>query len=218
MSPTLPVETWEQVIDSCNIPHQEFVDKSPTRRLSTYATLRACSLTCKAWHPRSRKNLFRFVQLSTETQVDLLIRTLVEQPFLAGFVVGMEHYEPPEARTNYVPLSRAPLPQILRNCRSLKVHLLNSHHITYILSLSFFVHITELEILIDGHSISTLLHLIWSFPDIHHLVLDWALGRGYRLPVSEVYGRKLGEMPPPSCCDKLTYLSVCDVLLQYYSL
>ena len=83
---TLPVENWEQIIDSCNVPRDEFVHRPPTRRPTTYAILRACALTCKAWCPRSRRNLFRYVELNSEAQVNLLIRTLAEEPFLAGII------------------------------------------------------------------------------------------------------------------------------------
>ncbi|TBU31006.1 hypothetical protein BD311DRAFT_163329 [Dichomitus squalens] len=204
----LPVERCEQIVDLCNFPHREFVNKPATRRPSTYATLRACALTCKAWYPRSRLNLLRIVELSTERQVDLLIRTLTAQPFLADLVIELEHYRPPGSLNNYVPLSRSPLPQILQNCRSLVFPLLKSHHITYTRSLPFFAHITRLEIAIDGHTISTLLHLIWSFPDIQHLLLKWSYSREYSTAVSEIYRRKLGEMRPPSCCKYLEYLNL----------
>ncbi|TBU59968.1 hypothetical protein BD310DRAFT_354772 [Dichomitus squalens] len=207
----LPVERCEQIVDLCNFPHREFVNKPATRRPSTYATLRACALTCKAWYPRSRLNLLRIVELSTERQVDLLIRTLTAQPFLADLVIELEHYRPPGSLNNYVPLSRSPLPQILQNCRSLVFPLLKSHHITYTRSLPFFAHITRLEIAIDGHTISTLLHLIWSFPDIQHLLLKWSYSREYSTAVSEIYRRKLGEMRPPSCCKYLEYLNACSL-------
>ena len=168
---TLPLECWELVIDSCNID-----DPWPLEgRRVTYSTFRSCALTCRALHPRSRHNLLRSVELNTEAQVDLLIRTLTQQPFLADLITEVFHRPLvicSERPSKYVPLARSPLPSLLRNCRSLAFPLSSSlHPINYIHALASFSHITRLAIFVSGHSISTLLHVVWSYPEIYQVSL-----------------------------------------------
>ena len=208
---TLPLECWELVIDSCNID-----DPWPLEgRRVTYSTFRSCALTCRALHPRSRHNLLRSVELNTEAQVDLLIRTLTQQPFLADLVTEVFHRPPSRwsmKPNEYVPLARSPLPSLLRHCQSLVFPLSSSlHHTSYIHALGSFSHITRLAIFISGYSIGALLHVVWSYPEIYQLTLDWSFDPPPST-ISEAYGRRLSEMRPPSACRNLETLSVSHSL------
>ncbi|KAM5538559.1 hypothetical protein V8D89_007892 [Ganoderma adspersum] len=180
-------------------------------RRITYSTFRSCALTCRAFHPRSRLNLLRSVELNTEAQVDLLIRTLTQQPFLADLVTEVFHCPPTWRATpyrEYVPLASSLLPPLLRNCRSLAFPLCSSLHPTnYIHALASFSHmITRLTIFISGHSIGALLHAVWSYPEIYQLSLHWLISSNSRQStISETYGRRLStsEMRPPFACRNL---------------
>ncbi|EIW55920.1 uncharacterized protein TRAVEDRAFT_60048 [Trametes versicolor FP-101664 SS1] len=67
---TLPIELYEHAIDS----------------LGDEASLKATSLVCRAWLPRSRLNLFRVIELSLAGDLDRLAGLLSHAPHLAAYV------------------------------------------------------------------------------------------------------------------------------------
>ena len=66
MSPVLPLEICDFIIDILAADHPGFtrsVYSSRSNDLRCQATLRACSITCRAWVPRARKHLYPHVLL-----------------------------------------------------------------------------------------------------------------------------------------------------------
>ncbi|KAI0712706.1 hypothetical protein C8T65DRAFT_739282 [Cerioporus squamosus] len=88
----LPIQVCENIIDSCD---WSFVD---------YATLRYCGLTCTAWLPRSRLNLYHSVKLIGPYKLDLFLRTLKAHPYLFNFVRELEIGS--SAERPYVPFAQ----------------------------------------------------------------------------------------------------------------
>ena len=74
----IPIEICERLIDTLN----EL--RGPGQR--PVSTLQACTLTCSAWLPRSRLNLYHTVVFSDPVQIDLFIRTLQVLPWLGEHV------------------------------------------------------------------------------------------------------------------------------------
>ncbi|KAI0357794.1 hypothetical protein OH77DRAFT_1300707 [Trametes cingulata] len=101
-----PIEVCERIIDCC------FHLKHPSRG---YATLGACALTCSAWLPRSRYNLFYKVHLRSRKQCDQYLAVVAEHPERAGWVRVLEIY----AKDRYWPLSQLIAPHRHANCHEL---------------------------------------------------------------------------------------------------
>lgn len=79
-SSTFPVEIYERIID--RIPfygiNNTLIDFQDVSR--EYALLCACALTCRAWVPRSRLNLFRFISIKSDITIKHLLASLNFQP------------------------------------------------------------------------------------------------------------------------------------------
>ncbi|KAI0710620.1 hypothetical protein C8Q76DRAFT_798167 [Earliella scabrosa] len=74
-----PIEVCEYIIDSCRAGLRGGSNVS-------YATWCQTALVCSAWLPRSRFNLFYEVELTADSHVGLLLRTLQETPHFADMV------------------------------------------------------------------------------------------------------------------------------------
>ncbi|CCL99370.1 uncharacterized protein FIBRA_01388 [Fibroporia radiculosa] len=68
--PTLPVEVWEQVIDSIQEPEY----------------LLPCTLVCRAWYPRSRYHLLQKICVSDKKQVVRVAKLVRSRPEMKGAV------------------------------------------------------------------------------------------------------------------------------------
>ena len=103
-----PIEVCEYIIDSCRAGLRGGSNAS-------YATWCQTALVCSAWLPRSRFNLFYEVELTADSHVGLLLRTLQETPHFADMVVRLAVYHGAKNPT-YVPFSRLSRPQLLKKC------------------------------------------------------------------------------------------------------
>ena len=81
----------------------------------------ACALTCRAWLPRSRFNLFYEVQLRSERGVDLLVRALAEYPSFADMIYRLTIDQRLTARLrvakDFIPFARLTTLPCMRRCR-----------------------------------------------------------------------------------------------------
>ncbi|KAI0357797.1 hypothetical protein OH77DRAFT_1300980 [Trametes cingulata] len=103
-----PIEVCERIIDCC------FHPQYPHSR--GYATLKACALTCSAWLPRSRYNLFYKVDLGCREQCDQYLAVIAEHPERAGWVRVLAIYAKDRV---YWPLSQLIAPHRHANCHEL---------------------------------------------------------------------------------------------------
>ena len=210
----LPIEVCESIIDYChNIPHRWW--DTPAIFKETYDTLRACTLVCSAWFPRSRRNLLRDVRLGSFDHVHLLLRLVTEKPRLAGLVTAIVI-----VGGKYVPFARFPLPGLLPNCRRLTVTQFpqywrwNVYPPGYSRSISDFRWLTELELTIDRLSAPELFHIIWSLPLLCSLELVDNFGSHRRITQ---FGSKFGGKPVAKCkpetCPQLRRLSFRSIFI-----
>ncbi|RDX46038.1 hypothetical protein OH76DRAFT_1485821 [Lentinus brumalis] len=113
----IPLELCELIIDS--------IRESPPwpRRLvgsvhdaqgELLLSFRACAIVCSAWLPRARYNLYYRISFRLPSQVELLIRSLDENPSLAAMV--RELVLSPGV---YIPFAHATLVRRLRHLRTL---------------------------------------------------------------------------------------------------
>ena len=79
--PRLPIEICEQIIDvvDCIL----FLDDTSRRR---EVTLRSCALVCRAWHPRSRMQIFKCITLVDHKSLQRFIAALDANPCLGLYV------------------------------------------------------------------------------------------------------------------------------------
>lgn len=73
----IPLEVCEKIIDGVEIFQWD---------VSGYQTLRACALVCRAWLPRSRICLFRFVRLDSARTASRCMSTVTTSPGLGQLV------------------------------------------------------------------------------------------------------------------------------------
>lgn len=106
----LPLEICELILDACGC---EFYIRL------RYDTLRACALTCKPWHPRSRYNLLHRVSFRRPQQVDRFLSTITANPALADLVQEL-HVTPADAHHHgFFPIANPQLVTKLRRVRQL---------------------------------------------------------------------------------------------------
>ncbi|KAI0710538.1 hypothetical protein C8Q76DRAFT_737771 [Earliella scabrosa] len=111
----LPIDVCEHIIDACYRP----VDP---RLYKSYKVLRHASLVCSAWLPRSRLNLYYYVDLNwgfrTRRMVlNLFMRTLQENPHYGGLVRIFEMVDDASDPAGTPSIYR--LPKLLSNCVAL---------------------------------------------------------------------------------------------------
>ncbi|KAI0688110.1 hypothetical protein C8T65DRAFT_589855, partial [Cerioporus squamosus] len=109
----LPTEICKMVIDYAGSP-PNFGVFNPR---SHYPTLWNCALVCSSWLPRSRRMLYRRVHLPSEAATSLLVRTLIEQPFLASLVHELE-----VEGSSYVPFAQGFLLRHLQRLDTLNLY------------------------------------------------------------------------------------------------
>ena len=154
----LPIQVCETVIDLCE------------RTLEGYATLLACALTCTAWLPRSRLNLYHSVKIIGPSKLELLLQTLRAHRYLCDFVreleVGADAEEP------YVPFAQ---PFMTHNLRRLERVTLWVDWDGYPPQFQRFVahlRIRTLRLFGTFRSTRELFQLVWALKDLRSLVLD----------------------------------------------
>ncbi|TBU40803.1 hypothetical protein BD309DRAFT_992817 [Dichomitus squalens] len=195
----MPTEVWERVIDLCRTnwrldgtrsTHPQV--ETQLRTDGTYETWQMCALVCKSWLPRSRYNLFAEVCISRPEQIDQLLRTLENHPTLAEHVVRLTITLPPDATTGYIPFNRAPLSQILSNCRTLDLrgvdwrHYHPRWHCLHSVPHFSWAHVVELFLPIDYLTPGGAARLIWSHPALAYLTLFHGLSYYGKLRASSI--------------------------------
>lgn len=194
----LPVEVWEIVIDfACS-------DDNYRR----YDTLRACALTCRAWLPRSRVNLFRRVRFRRPNQVNRLLHLISDYPVLADNVLEL-HVTPAETHKHgWFPFANAPLVQKLKNVRKLRLSEVqwNALPPTYYTFIGKYARVSSMELAnVVFHSARDFLHLLWALPALERL--DCGLNH-FTQPCTPGDCEKLMSIRRPSACSRLEYLSL----------
>lgn len=164
---SLPVEISELIIDFCRRDPGTW--EGPKWIWQSYAKLRACSLTCKAWLPRSRRNLFTIVVLTDLDRFQVFAACVFQDPFLAELVREFRV----QAHQRYIPFAMAELIGKLPRVRSLVFDSdLSLYPPSYKVLLAQYP-ITTLSIwdLSIFPSWSSLFNFIWAFPKLHTLRL-----------------------------------------------
>ncbi|KAI0704578.1 hypothetical protein C8Q76DRAFT_177661 [Earliella scabrosa] len=165
----LPIEIWEHIIDSC---HSGLLRKWGEAE-GSYATWRQTALVCSAWHPRSRLNLLYHVKLVDSSNVDLLLRTLVETPHVADLIVRLTV----DGSGQYVPFARMPLPLLLKKCVALNLLGIdwNQYPPRYAdTGLYRWSGVVELCLKVRSSVLRASLRFIWSLQQLHDLSLSWS--------------------------------------------
>ncbi|KAI0751929.1 hypothetical protein C8Q80DRAFT_607350 [Daedaleopsis nitida] len=176
----VPIEVCERVIDACYQP--ENLRGWRTRVVtSSYFTWQQTALVCSAWLARSRLNLLHEVVLCSTTQVDLLIRTLLDDVpagnstghRLADVVVCMTVH----AWDAYVPFTRMPLQSMLCKCVTYNLAEIGwrDHYplrlIDAFMSSLWGKGIISLQISLERGLLFAVMHLIWALPMLQDLEL-----------------------------------------------
>ncbi|RPD52572.1 hypothetical protein L227DRAFT_39954 [Lentinus tigrinus ALCF2SS1-6] len=114
----IPLELCELIIDSIRAPPQPWYKRlvGPEHDVHSEMLLhfRACAAVCSAWLPRARRHLYHRIIFKRPSQVELLIRSLTENPFLADIVRELV-LSPRE----YIPFVHATLIKRLRHLHTL---------------------------------------------------------------------------------------------------
>ncbi len=107
----LPDEVCEEIIDNC----RSFMDGGDWSLEESYQVLRACSLACQAWLPRSRLRLYSVLLFRRHRDVGSYLKTLAAYPFLADLPRTMVI----DSAQEYIPFASEELAQRLPNIRTL---------------------------------------------------------------------------------------------------
>ncbi|KAI0772325.1 hypothetical protein BD413DRAFT_39899 [Trametes elegans] len=81
----------------------------------SYVVLRACSLACRDWLPRSRLKLYSIVILTDSSRFDNFADTVVTNPFLADIILELRV----RSHHKYILITSIELTTVLRSVRSL---------------------------------------------------------------------------------------------------
>ncbi|KAI0692853.1 hypothetical protein C8T65DRAFT_71317 [Cerioporus squamosus] len=159
----LPLELCEFILDACGC---EFYIRL------RYDTLRACALTCKGWHPRSRYNLLHRVSFRRPQQVDRFLSTITANAPLADLVHEL-HVTPADAhRHGFFPIANPQLVTKLRSVRQLALRQFNwdTFPPIYYVFVGKFNLVSSLEISnIVFHSPRDLVRLVRYLPKLNRL-------------------------------------------------
>lgn len=165
--PILPVEVFETIIDFCR--REPGLWESPQWIWQSYARLTACSLTCKDWLPRSRRNLYTIVILTDRPRFDTFAISIFQNLFLGNLVREVRV----QSHDTYIPFAMSELLQKLPHVRSLVFDAdISLYPHSYMVLVSRYP-ITSLSIwdLSIFPSWATLFNFIWAFPELSKLRL-----------------------------------------------
>ncbi|RPD71940.1 hypothetical protein L226DRAFT_573605 [Lentinus tigrinus ALCF2SS1-7] len=159
----LPLELCELILDACG---REFYVRL------RYDTLRACALTCKSWHPRSRYNLLHRVSFRRPQQVDRFLSTITADPTLADLVHEL-HVTPADAhRHGFFPIANPRLVTKLRGVHELALRQFNWDTFPPIYYVFVGKYNSVQRLLISNivfHSPRDLVHLVRYLPKLNEL-------------------------------------------------
>ncbi|PIL32573.1 hypothetical protein GSI_05276 [Ganoderma sinense ZZ0214-1] len=132
-------DIYENIIDFCG--DEDFLR-------DRYKTLCSCALTCKAWHQRSKENLFRRVRFRQPEQVELFVRTLVDSPGVSTLVHDL-HVTPRNAHEHpFFDFAQSAIVHTLTSLRNLQIRQFDwtAQPSDYCDSLRSFTTVTSLEV------------------------------------------------------------------------
>ena len=198
----VPIDVCEAIIDYC-ASHWYDAPRG-------YEFWLATSQVCRAWHPRSRANLLYEVRLSREAHVDLLRRTLDENPMLSDLIYRISLQSP-----TYIPLSHLP-PRLYRTCKALdfdRVYWTGRYPAGYFHSvIRQFSGLVELSLDTYGLAVSSVLRFVWSLPALRSLTLT---GHSFNFKISssewlcsDSLIRSLDQTSNYGVCPNLTWLDI----------
>ena len=210
----LPIDICEAIVDACyNSQHRGAITRN-----TDYVILLRCALVCSAWLPRARFNLLRRVVLMNPAHLDLLLRTLSGEPNLADLIAEVTVL----GSHGYIPFAGLQARRVFQTCRRLELRFSSwSMHYppTYWRSVAQLPSIAALDISTAGLSLSSILHLIWSFPALLVLRLQEDIEEE-RVParkdVTEAYSQRLSTMRRPLACRQLKHLKLSNAVSVRY--
>ncbi|KAI0794652.1 hypothetical protein C8Q74DRAFT_588171 [Fomes fomentarius] len=163
----LPIDICEHIIDACYEPNTWLHETS-------YPSWRQTAIVCFDWYPRTRYNILYEVDIHRASQLDHLLRTLLETPHLGDLINAV--WIQPGSR-QYIPFARLLHPRFLSNCSHLSLYRLDwkafppRYADTSLYSLRGSRLITHLTITIDSGCCAAILHFIYSLPLLQELAL-----------------------------------------------
>ncbi|KAI0696231.1 hypothetical protein C8T65DRAFT_37836 [Cerioporus squamosus] len=183
-SHTFPPEICEFIIDAC-------AGCPPTGSLreDCYETLVLCSLVCKDWMARSRRDLYRRVEVSRARHWDLFVRTLEANPELGSFVEELRVSPGSMTETDRImreqlradahapPFSYGFLPRIFPSLRALHLGLAWRAFPPQHRRLITHFPIEELHLGRWSEYRPVLFHLIWSIRNLRFLTIVSTMNR-----------------------------------------
>lgn len=205
----LPIELCELIIDLVE-PHN-FDDFAIYYNTSMrYRSLRAYALTCSAWLPRSRHNLYRYIRFTKMAQVDSFIDTITTTPFLADLAQVLRIRL---RKKIYLPFAQTFLVKSLHNLRILLFNYEGSFAWNTAYPQNYHTLIARYPIttlILEGgdRSLPDVLRLIWSMPTLLTLRLDLDINvKGKSpLPAGGIVSPVLCAMRREKVCTQLTTL------------
>ena len=172
-SQTLPTEVCERIIDFV-ADRGEGADELWLARV--FATLQACSLTCRAWVSRTRFHLFRIVGVGGhEKSLATFALFMDENPALHDFVDTFVMHGDSESPVTELHLLPLKIPQLIPKTRSIYI----DGGILYppspfFASMRRFVNIEQLTLFgVAFHSLHDLRRTICAFKNLKELVLSY---------------------------------------------
>ncbi|KAI0772324.1 hypothetical protein BD413DRAFT_39871 [Trametes elegans] len=161
--PRLPDELCELVIDHCS----RGID-TPDLISDSHSVLRACCLTCRAWLPRSRLQLYSCIRFRRHDQVDAFLETITALPFLGNHAEQLS-VSPDIATEAYIPFARTELVQRLRRVRTLVLFVSWDKYPPGYHALAAQYPITELHLLVSFRRESDLFRVLSAFRNVERL-------------------------------------------------
>ena len=164
----LPLEVLEHVIDCLGAGNDFGLYPSTYCR-----TLRACSLTCSAWLPRSRRHLYRRVLFHNSDYIPMFSRTVCQQPHLGALVEAV--WVDGRVGTQYLPFAQGSILAHLPNVRYLSllcINFLRRFPPFYPLLIGG-LPLRELVLDTCMLPLGQLFRLLWSLPELHTLQLKY---------------------------------------------
>lgn len=143
----LPLEVCEEIID--DVAQDVWVKlEPPISYRSAIHDLYACSLTCRSWVPRSRINLFRRIQLSSQEQAGLLRASFDKSQRLREFVeyLCIDCLIGQGQSNGWIYYIFRDLPSCFPNLRRLELRNLPFLRATFILTTSWFNNVKSLSL------------------------------------------------------------------------
>ena len=206
----LPIDICEGIIDGCEDRNDLTYDYDDS--YTCYSSWKTTALVCRAWHLRSRYNIFHTVVLWKPNHVERLIQTVSDRTPLGSLrlsLVRRIHIYTDLEDPKFIPF--ASLFRVFKG--PLRIHVnvdWKSAPLWYLKSaISSRPNIVELGLGTTSLNMSDVCRFIWSLPELHTLRLwgdikEHAVSDANHPDVQTVaWARR-----PQTACQKLTFLSL----------